>query len=173
MSWLYALSTISVVALVVAWVRRVQKGVEGPRPALARTPVRQTAVVVIALLLLANVVAASRIIASDQLGSPPEQLWLIEGANPLTADLGFRADMDGGDYRVVLDAGEEQLQQWNVTAGPSEAWDTQLELSPEQRAVPLVARLYDGDSPTESRYVVLQPVASGAPTEPPAQSNAP
>ncbi len=168
MNWVYALTTISVAGLLIAWVRRWLKGVEGPRPALTRTPVRQTALVVIAMLILVNVVAASRIIASDQFGAPPAQLWMIEGSSPYTVELGFRADADGGNYRLVLSSSGETLQQWAVTAGPSETWETHVVVSSEQRAVPLVARLYEGDSQVEMRSVVLQALPSGAP-----QSNAP
>ena len=171
MNWVYALTAISVAGLLVGWVRRWQKGIEGPRTALMRTPVRQTALVVIAALILVNIVAASRIIASNQLGDPPAQLWMLEGSNPYTADLGFRADANGGAYRLVLSSAGETVQQWTVSAGPSETWETQVALTPEQRSVPLVARLYAGDSQVEMRYVVLQALPSGAP--PGASSGAP
>lgn len=163
MSWVYALTTISLVGLLVAWFRRWRDGVEGPRPALTGTPVRQTAIVVIAVLLLVNIVAATRIIASDQFGQPPAQLWLIEGNTPYTADLGFRADGDGGAYRVVLSSAGATVQQWSVNAGPSETWETNLVLTPEQRSAALVARLYEGSSQVESRFVTLAPLPSNGP----------
>jgi len=163
MSWVYALTTISLVGLLVAWLRRWRDGVEGPRPALTGTPVRQTAIVVIAVLLLVNIVAATRIIASDQFGQPPAQLWLIEGNTPYTADLGFRADGDGGAYRVVLSSAGATVQQWSVNAGPSETWETNLVLTPEQRSAALVARLYEGNSQVESRFVTLAPLPSNGP----------
>jgi Protein of unknown function (DUF1616) len=163
-SWVYALTTISVFTLVVAWVRRWQSGVEGPRPALTRTPVRQTAIVVIAALILVNIVAASRIIASDQFGAPPSALWMVEGSNPYIADLGFRSDGTGGAYRLVLSANGETIQEFDVTLGPSQTWERQLVLGPEQRSAPLVARLFEGDSAVESRFVVLQALPTSAPS---------
>ena len=163
MTWVYVLTTIALSGLIIAWIRRWQRGIEGPRPGFARTPVRQTALVVIAGLLLANIVAAGRLIASDQFGNPPAELWLVAGSDPYGADLGMRADPDGGTYRLVLSAGSDTLKEFDLTLGPSETWDTQLVLNPEERAVPLVARLYEGDSSSDSRYVVLQPVASNAP----------
>ena len=163
MSWVYVLSAVSVVGLVGAWYRRWRNGIEGPRPALARTQWRQTALVVIAILVVANVVAASRIIASDQFGSPPEQLWLIGGSDPYTADLGMRAGPAGGAYRVVVSSGTVVVHEYDISLDPSATWDTQLTFTPDQRTQAIVASLYQGDSQIEDRYVDLQALPSNGP----------
>ena len=163
LSWVYLLTGLTLVALVIAWFRRWRAGVEGPHPALARTELRQTALVVIAVLLVANVVALSRIVAQDQFGGPPAQLWLIEGSDPYTADLGFRAGPDGGGYRVVVSSGRDTLHQYDVTLDPGATWDTQLTFDAGQRAQPVVAQLYEGNSVVASRNVSLQALPSNGP----------
>ena len=163
MSWVYVLTAISVIGLVVAWFRRWRSGVEGPHPALARSQWRQTALFVIAILVAANVVAASRIVASNQFGSPPEQLWMIEGSDPHTADLGMRAGPDGGDYRIAVTSGADVVHEYDVTLGPSATWDTQQTFTDDQRTQLIVASLYQGDSTDQLRYVTLQPLPSNGP----------
>jgi len=162
-TWALALTGISLAGAVVAWVRRLRNGVPGPTLSFARTEWRQMAIVVIAGLIVANVLAANRIIAVDQFGLPPAQLWMIEGNDPYNVNVGFRADSGGGDYRLTVSAGGQLIHEFDVTAKPSETWETNLALTPQERAQQVIARLYADDDQIEQRDVVLQPLPSNAP----------
>lgn len=162
-TWAFALTGASLAGAVVAWVRRLRNGVSAPTLSFARTEWRQMAVVVIAGLIVANVLAANRIIAVDQFGLPPAQLWMIDGTDPYNVNVGFRADSQGGDYRVTISAGGQPIHEFDVTVKPSETWQTNLALTQQERAQQVVARLYLGDDQIEQRDVVLQPLPSSSP----------
>jgi len=142
----------------VAWIRRVQRGVGGPRFSVPGLPMRQAVIGIIAVLIFTDAVLASRLVASDQFGSPPVQLWLVEGAAPTSAQLGVRAGPEGGRYEVRVSSAGSDLQVFDLPLEPSAVWQTDLQLTSAQRQLPLVARLYEGDSDVESRSVVLQPL---------------
>lgn len=174
-SWVVVLTAISVVAIILAWGRRLVHGMDGPRPVVPGMPLRQAALGLIGILIIADAVLVSRLVAADQLNPPPAQLWLVERSDLTSADLGVRAGPDGGSYRVQVSSAGKVLSEFDVPLEPSAVWRTTLVFSPEQRRLPVVARLYEGGSDIESRYVVLQSLPSPAASAPAdgAPSNAP
>lgn len=164
-NWVSALSLVSLVGLVMAWIFRAVRGVTGPSLQIPGMPFRHTLMALIAVLLVANVALAGRLIASDQIGPPPVQLWMLDGANPLTATLGVRAGGDGGDYIIKVTAGDQPIEQYDLTLDPSEVWETTLTFTEEDRTKSVVARLYESGGEAEIRYVVLEPMIFDTPTD--------
>lgn len=162
-SWAYVLTGISVIAVAIAWARRVRRGITGPQPVITFTHWRQIALLVVAGLIVANVIAASRIVGSDQFGAAPAQLWLLPTGDPDVADLGFLADANGGRYRLVVSSGDTQIQEFDVTIAPRSTYKAQLSLTTAQRLLPVTARLYAADQVTAEREVTLAPLPSNAP----------
>jgi hypothetical protein len=161
-SWVVALAAFVVVVATVGLARRVRRGIAGPGLPIAAIPRAGAVLFVVAALLAADVVLASRLIATEQQPAPPVQLWMVpvEGS-PADAVIGVRADDDAGQYRVVISASGEPIFQFDLALKPDETWQRNVTFAAELRAVPIVARLYEGTSTAEIRFVVLQPASNG------------
>ena len=154
-NWVTVLTGVALVTMILAWIRRWSRRVAGPRLVLPGMPLRQFVIGLIAVFVFADVVLASRLIASDQLGAPPAQLWMVENADAVSARLGVRAGPDGGAYRLLVSSAGSVLSQYDLNLDPSQIWEQDLLFSEQQRQLPIVARLYEGGSNVESRFVVL------------------
>jgi Protein of unknown function (DUF1616) len=167
-SWAAVLVAFTLVSVIVAWVRRTRAGIVGVRPRVAQMPLRAAALLLISGLIVADVVLGARLTATDAQAPAPVQLWLIPlDAEHSQARLGMRAGPDGGHYRIDLSSAGQTIQEYGMDLVPQQTWETVVVFPPEIRNQPIVARLYEGDSDQESRFVTLQPVTgvgSPAPT---------
>jgi hypothetical protein len=152
------LTLVTLSALAIAWGRRAYNSVPGPSLVVPGMPVRQAAVLVLALLIFADVALVSRVIGGDQLGAPPEQLWMLPVDGSPDAELGMRAGPDGGQYVIRVSSAGSTLEEYTLDLDVSEVWQETLELTLRERELPVVARLYMESSDVELRYVVLQPL---------------
>lgn len=159
-NWASALTLVSLSGLGVAWLRRLSHGVAGPHPVVPGMPLRQAAVLLLAVLVFADVLLVSRVIAGDQLGAPPEQLWMLPADDGPDAMLGMRAGPSGGEYVIRVSSAGSVLEEYRLELATSEVWQQALELTEADRTLPVVARLYAAGSEAELRYVVLQPDGS-------------
>ena len=64
---------------------------------------------------------------------------------------------DPTDYRVVISSAGDPIYEFDVQLDAGEVWERNLNFAAELRTQPIVARLYEGDSTDEIRFVVLQP----------------
>lgn len=163
-SWSVTLAVITLVGLAFTWLRRVWLGVRGPSLGLATMPRVAALMVAAAALGALNIVAGSQLIAAQQQAPAPVELWMVPvDQQPTEARLGMSADGDGGAYVVQLSAGGVLLHEFDITLQPEQQWETVVEFTAQARAQPIVARLYEAGSDTESRFVVLEPATnSGA-----------
>lgn len=160
-NWVSALSLVTLSGVAIAWGRRAYNSIPGPSLVVPGMPIRQAAVLVLALLIFADVALVSRVIGGDQLGGPPEQLWMLPVDGSPNAELGMRAGVEGGQYVIRVSSAGAAIDDYPVELAASEIWQETLELTAQQRELPIVARLYAGDSDVELRYVVLQPMDDG------------
>jgi hypothetical protein len=160
-SWAVMLAAVSLTALGVAWLRRTREGISGPRLARPRVPLGGAVVILVSAVLLADVVLGARFIAAEQLAPAPEQLWMLPNDSSSDVRLGMQAGPGGGEYVVRVSSGGDTVAQYELRLGQGETWQTELPVTVEQRSAPLVARLYEGGSETEPRFVVLQPATTG------------
>lgn len=162
LSWAVALAVITLAGCVVAWLRRFRLGLYGPAVASATMPRKGAFMLVIAALAAADVLLGSRLIAGQQQAPPPAQLWLVPiSGQPNDALIGVRAGSSAAEYRLVISAATEPIYQFDIRLNAGETWERNLNFAPELRALPIVARLYEGSSTVESRYVTLQPQPDG------------
>jgi len=157
-NWATALSAIAIGLAIVAWVRRWSRGIVFTLARLPGMPLRQAAIALLAVLVFADAVLGSRLLAGGQFGAPPEQLWLLGGGDS-TAQLGLRAGPDGGDYLLRVTSAGNIVAEYSLALGQSEIWQMALALDPVEAQLPLVARLYRAGEEVEIRYVTLQPAA--------------
>lgn len=162
-AWAMVLVTLTLVLIGVAWARRVRAGVVGARPHIASMPLRAAILMFISVLVIADVLLGARLAATQAQTPVPVQLWLIpvSGAHE-QARLGMRAGPDGGDFHIALTTQGESIHDFNVHLAPQQTWETVVLFPEEIRAQPIVARLYEGTSEQESRFVTLQPVTDAA-----------
>jgi hypothetical protein len=157
-SWAVALATITIIGLAVAWARRLRQGLAGPGLSVATMPRIAALMVLIAVLVVTDSVLGSRLVATEQQSPAPAELWMIPvDQQPANARLGVRAGGDGGHFVVRLSSEGVELQEFDLDLQPEQVWETLISFTPEVRARPVVARLYQDGSDTEMRYVVLQP----------------
>lgn len=162
-SWALALTMITVTACGVAWLRRVRRGLVGPAVTIARMPRRGVIMVFVAALIAADVLLGSRLIAGDQQAPAPVQLWMVPIAGqPNDALIGVRAGETASDYRIVISVAGDPIYEFDLQLAAGERWERNVNFAAELRARPIVARLYEGSSAVESRFVVLQPQTNGA-----------
>ena len=157
-TWPAALVAETLILVVLCWLRRVRAGVAGPRPRVSRMPLRGVVLMAISLLIVADAVLGARLAATDSQGDVPVQLWLFaidEGHQQ--ARLGMRGGPSGGHFTISLTSQGEVIHSFAIDLTPEQTWETLVVLPDELRAQPIVARLYEGASTTESRYVTLQP----------------
>jgi hypothetical protein len=164
-SWALALAATSVIGAGVAWWRRARRGIRGPRFTLTTMPRMGALMMIVATLIIVNVVLGSQLIASQQQSPAPAALWLVPlDGDPLQARLGVRAGTNRNGnaiYRVRLSSSGTVLQEHELELSDDEVWETIVSFSPEVRSLPVVARLYEGASESEVRFVVIQPVTDG------------
>jgi hypothetical protein len=162
-SWAVTLGSFTLAACAIAWTRRVRRGIFGPGVAVATMPRKGAFMVFVAALLVADVLLGSRLIAGQQEAPPPAQLWLAPiSGRPNDAFIGVRAGATAEDYRLVISAAGKPIYEFDVPLTAGERWERNVNFAPELRALPIVARLYEGTSEVESRFVVLQPETDGS-----------
>ena len=66
-----------------------------------------------------------------------------------------------GETSVVISVAGDVFGEYDPVLAPQETWQTMVQFPAAVRAQPIVARLYEPGSETESRFVVLQPVTGG------------
>jgi hypothetical protein len=162
-NWVSALTLVSLTGYVLAWIARATRGVASPAITIPGMPFRHALMALLAVVLVADIALAGRLIAADQLGSPPLQLWMVAGESPLTAQLGMNGGPDGGTFELRVTNGGNVIAQYDVMLATGETWETTVNLATADPALPVVARLYEGDNDDELRYVVLQPGSSAPP----------
>lgn len=161
LSWSVMLAAVSLATLALAWRRRTVAGVAGPRFSRPAVPLAGAVMILIASLLLADVLLGARFIAGQQFSPPPEQLWMLPTESARQVRLGMQAGAGGGEYVIRLSSAGETVAEYALELAETEQWQTELTVSAEQRAGPLVARLYEGGGDIELRFVVLQPATTG------------
>jgi signal transduction histidine kinase len=163
LSWAVTLAVITLVSLAVAWFRRLRRGLVGPGLGFATMPRLAALMVLVAALVAADVVLGSQLIAGEQQSPAPAEMWMLPiDQAPANARLGVRAGADGGNYVVRVSEEGVELQEFSISLRPEEVWERLISFTPEVRARPIVARLYQDASDTEMRYVVLQPATNGS-----------
>lgn len=146
----------------VAWFRRIRRGLVGPGFNFVRMPWVSGLMVIGAVLIVANVVVGTRINADERQSPPPLQLWMVPLAErPNDVVLGVRAGATAADYRLVISAAGDAIHEFDIELGAEELWEQTVTFTSDLRALPIVARLYEGESTTEARFVVLQPATDG------------
>ncbi|HYI21488.1 MAG TPA: DUF1616 domain-containing protein [Candidatus Limnocylindrales bacterium] len=162
LTWSLALSALTVIGCAAAWMRRVERGTVGPSFSFVTMPRMGALMVILALLIVANVLAGSRLIAGAQQSPAPAALWMFRvDEPPADARLGVRADGDGGEYTVRLSSSGAVLEEYPLELESGEVWETLVDLPDDVADRPVVARLYEGDSDAEIRFVILQPATDG------------
>jgi hypothetical protein len=161
--WAGVLVTLTLVLLLVAWLRRTRARIDGPRPHGGSKPLRAALLFGVSILIVADVVLGARLAATDAQAPVPVQLWLIpvSGAHE-QARLGMRSGPDGGQFHIALTTAGQTIHDFDLTLDPEQTWETIVLFPPEIRAQPIVARLYENGSDQESRFVTLQPVTDAA-----------
>jgi hypothetical protein len=161
-TWLFALVGLALIGLVGAAAQRVRNGTEGPRFRVATMSRLGLLAVLGAVLITVNVLLGARLIGSEQQTHPPLQLWMVPVAGqPLQAELGVHADDAGGEYTIVISSAGDVVTEYKPMLQPQETWQVVVVFTPNVRAQPIVARLYQPGATIESRFVVLQPVNNG------------
>jgi hypothetical protein len=163
-SWSVTLAVITLVGLAFTWLRRVRRGLTGPSASFATMPRLGALMVLVAVLGALNVLAGSRLVASEQASPAPAELWMVPIAGqPNEVQLGMRAGASGGQYAIRLSASGIVIHEFTVSVAAEQSWTTRVDFSSDARALPIVARLYEDGSDSEIRYVVLQPVTNASP----------
>lgn len=158
LSWAVVLAVITLVVCAVAWVRRARRGLAGPHLTIARMPRSGIVMVFVAVLIAADVLLGSRLIAEQQQAPVPAQLWMVPiSGQPNDALLGVRAGGTPAEYRVTISVAGDQIYEFALDLAAAEVWERNVNFASELRARPIVARLFEGTSDVESRFVVLEP----------------
>jgi hypothetical protein len=161
-SWTVALGLITVGGAVIAWRRRRTLPFE---PSAADVPPMrryEAFAIVVSLIAVLAIMVGTRLAVAGQEAAPPEQLWLLPARDgSLGAEVGMRADGDGGSYTIRLTSEGVLLEAFNVDLEPQQIWQTSVQFTEEQRRSPIVGRLYEESDDTELRFVVLQPPPDG------------
>jgi hypothetical protein len=156
--WSLALGIPTLAIVFVAWFRRIRRGLVGPGFNFARMPWIGGLMVLVAALIVANVVIGTRMNANQNQSPPPIQLWMVPvNERPNEVLLGVRAGASAGAYRLVISAAGDPIHEFDISLGAEETWEQRVTFTSDLRDLPIVARLYEGESTTEIRFVVLQP----------------
>jgi hypothetical protein len=158
LSWTIGLAAITLVGSLLAWIRRREVPVDPAPASLPRIRRYEALAVVIAVGASLAIMIGTRFAVANQETAAPEQLWLLPARDgSLGAELGMRADGDGGRYAIRLTSEGVALEEFTVDLQPQETWQTSVSFTEEERRQPIVGRLYEESSDTELRFVVLQP----------------
>ena len=128
-----------------------------PRPGRVEVAVLVVATLAVAAILTGTTVIASRMVA------PPTGA-AVDAARRRPAKRGAAGHARGHARRSVRDQAHVERhadRRIPVTLGDGEQWQTTVTFDPADRTKPIVARLYEGDSATDIRFVILAPAASG------------
>lgn len=159
--WSLALGIPTLAVVFVAWFRRIRRGLVGPGFNFARMPWIGGLMVLIAALLIANVVVGTRINAYQNQSPPPAELWMVPVTDrPNDVLLGVRTGATAADYRLVISAAGDPIHEFHIILGVQETWEQTVTFTSDLRDLPIVARLYEGESTTEIRFVVLNPATN-------------
>ncbi len=163
LSWTLMLSAVAIAGALVASRRSAADASTDDRRSGWPRPGRvEVAVLVVATLAVAAILTGTTVIASRMVAPPPAQLWMLPvDGQPNEAQLGMRAGTPGGQYVIKLTSSGTPIAEYPVTLGDGEQWQTTVTFDPADRTKPIVARLYEGDSATDIRFVILAPAASG------------
>jgi len=162
LSWTLLLSAVAIAGALVASRRsaRAERPVDWPQrwPRPSRVEV---AVLGLAALAVAAILTGTTVIASRMVPPPPAQLWMLPiDGQPNQAQLGMRAGTPGGQYVIRLTSSGQQIAEYPVTLGDGEQWQTTVNFDPADRTKPIVARLYQGNSDADIRFVILAPTTT-------------
>ncbi|MEP7377986.1 MAG: DUF1616 domain-containing protein [Chloroflexota bacterium] len=158
LSWTVVMAAITVLFTPAAAVRRAPAGHIGAGRAIAFRR-WDAALLGVAAVAFVGIVAWDTMATAQMQGPPPAQLWMLPAANGAAdASLGMRAGIPGGDYVIRLTSAGVVIHEYDLTIADSQAWETTINFTPEQRARPIVARLYEEPGENEIRFVVLQPL---------------
>jgi hypothetical protein len=159
MSWTLALAALTILGSVVAWLRRPHHAHDqGRHWKLPPTRHRDRSMLAVALVAAVGIMFVTRVVSMDQEPPAPVQLWMLPAAGGLPdARVGVRAGGEPGRYTVRLSSAGIPLQEYSVSLGANEDWQTTISLTSEDRERPIVARLYGDPTDAELRFVVLQP----------------
>ena len=162
-SWVVALTLLVLALALAALFRRLRLGISGPGLPISGVPRGGAVLLGLALLLAADVVLGSRLIATDQRPPAPLQLWMVPvDDQPADALIGVRAGGAAADYRLIISAAGEDIYEFDLELTAGETWERTVTFASDLREVPIVARLYEGTSAAETRWVVLQPVSDAS-----------
>jgi len=162
-AWAATLTLLVTVGSIIALVRRVRRRIPGPGFPIAGMPRAGAVVLGIAVLLAADGVRGSRLVAADQQPPAPLQLWMVPvQGHPDDANLGVRAGGDPASYRLVISAAGDVIYEFDLSLASGETWERDVTFAADLREMPIVARLYEGASPIETRFVVLQPATDAS-----------
>jgi hypothetical protein len=159
LSWVLMLSAVAIGAAFVASRRRFEPDAAIDWPGRWPRPSRvEVAVLGLAALAVAVILTGTTVIASRMVPPPPAQLWMLPiDGQPNEALLGMRAGTPGGSYVIRLTSSGNQIAEYPVTLGDGEQWQTTVTFNPADRTKPIVARLYEGQSTSDIRFVILAP----------------
>ena len=170
LSWTLMLSAVALAGALVA--SRRSAGAATDPPSRWPRPGRvEVAVLVLATLAVAAILTGTTVIASRMVAPPPAQLWMLPvDGQPNEAQLGMRAGTPGGPYTIRLTSSGTQIAEYPLTLGDGEQWQTTVTFDPADRTKPIVARLYEGDSDTDIRFVILAAAPTGGGSTAPSAS---
>jgi hypothetical protein len=144
-----ALSAVTVVASLVAWLRRIS-GVpsHGQRISLGW---RAVTLLLIAGAFTVAAIFVSRAGASQQFDAGFTQLWMVQSqknGNVIRVGMESR-ELTGKTYRLELTTAGEALYEWPpISLQPGQSWSTQVVLGGQVAATtPVDALLYQADTP--------------------------
>jgi len=157
-NWALSLAVLTIAVALVAWGRRAHLGIAGPRPGFVRMMPMGALMLFVAALITVDTLVGSALIANQQDAPAVTQLWMVPvDGQPTEALLGVRAGAVGGQFTIKLSSSGSPVEQFDMRLQPGEAWERQVTFAEELRQKPIVARLYQGGSESELRFVVLQP----------------
>jgi hypothetical protein len=163
LQWAAGLAFLSLLFVVIAWIRRWRLHRPGPELTMPTLRRIDAAVLILAAIGVVGIIVGTRVIATQQEETPPVLLWMLpDAAGTLDAHVGVRAGSPEGDYILRVTSTGVVLHEFRLSLAAGETWESMVALTEEDRAGPVVARLYDGTGNQELRFVVLQPPSDGA-----------
>jgi hypothetical protein len=160
--WTVMLAAATLVLLIVALHRRGQRHEPSPSLTIPRLRSLDAVLLAAAALSLVGVIFGMRIITAQLEEPPPALLWMLPASDgTLGAQLGVRAGRPEGGYLVRVTSAGVTLHEFRLSLDIGETWETLVAFTEQDRARPIVARLYDATGDQELRFVVLQPPPDG------------
>ena len=162
-TWMWFLGGASLVAIVIAWLRRKAGPSRAPMGPSSVPPLRRMDVVGLgaAIVVALGSVTFGRAALAEPDAAIPHQLWIVP--NPEDREsfvVGMQADLAGGDYTVRVASADVVLEEFALSLAPGETWQTAMPLDAASGGGPIVATLRTQASTSDSRRVVLYPSAT-------------